>query len=403
MAFTDRLDTNDRYKLVEALLECDCMKTTADRDQVVADLPQHIRAKIKRSQGNKSDVNGIVLACLDFAGGIESLFECVKFYEEETSQSWGRLQIAWQEILANARSVEQLDHIGQKLAEALQVSSGAAAPNLLQAVKNDVEAEMRLSGQTVDRRRYLDEVMHLINFIKVQDFLDYGDKPYTQDGFAALCVIQQSEAFGGEWCLKRIRSWLETGGKPAKYIPISPISNEVLDELMIRSRLAKEFGLAQPHGALPGAEAIIQKICGSFHQDRRILINIRHCDEFQDETWTWMTNDFWRCFIREFQQSKIRLRVRVVVVLMTDLQIASPVFKAHCCDSTVYHPEKITRLPLDHWTKSELLNWLCDHWGDNRTDAQLEELAEKVYQASNGGMPLLIYSLLKKRLTMEAI
>jgi hypothetical protein len=92
-----------------------------------------------------------------------------------------------------------------------------------------------------------------------------------------------------------------------------------------------------------------------------------------------------------------------MVVLTTDLQIASPVFAAHCCDSTAYHPEKITSLPLDHWTKSELLNWLGDHWGENRTDAQLEDLAERVYLASNGGMPLLIYSLLKKRLTMEAV
>jgi hypothetical protein len=115
-----------------------------------------------------------------------------------------------------------------------------------------------------------------------------------------------------------------------------------------------------------------------------------------------MMNDFWRCFIREFQHSKIRLRVRVMVLLMTDLQIASPVFAAHCCDSTAYHPEKITSLPLDPWTKPELLSWLGDHWGNNRNDAQLEELAEKIYRASNGGMPLLIYSLLKKRLSMEA-
>jgi hypothetical protein len=398
MSFPDRLDTAGRYKLVEALLECDCMKTPQSRDQVLAGLPREIERKANRSQNNKLDVDAIVHACLQFSDGMECLFNRIKFFEEETSRPWQAVQAVLQEI--------EFDQLGQQLGGTIQTDDPIAAARQREQVKTKLESGKRILGQVgsdFDRDRRLDEVMHLINFTRVQDFLAYGDAHYTQDGFAALCVIQKSEALGGEWCLKRILSWLETGGKPAKYIPLSPISNEVLDELMIRSRLAKEFGLAQPHGALPGAEAIIQKICGSFHQDRRILINIRHCDEFQDETWTWMTNDFWRCFIQEFQQSKIRLRVRVVVVLMTDLQIASPVFKAHCCDSTVYHPEKITRLPLDHWTKSELLNWLCDHWGDNRTDAQLEELAEKVYQASNGGMPLLIYSLLKKRLTMEAI
>jgi hypothetical protein len=334
---------------------------------------------------------------------MEWLFKCVEFYEETTSKSWQQLQAVWQEILAGARSAEQLDQIGQKMAEALQSSGGVASPRLLQEVKNEVETEKRLSGQTGDRDRHLDEVMHQINFNRLQDFLDYGDKHYTQDGFAALCVIQQSEQLGGEWCLKRIRSWLKTEGKQPKEVGIIPLPNGALDESRIRSRLAETFGVMQPAGVVPGVDAIIQKICGSFHQDRRILITIQPCDEFQDETWAWVMNDFWRCFIREFQQSKTRLRVRVMVVLTTDLQIASPVFAAHCCDSTAYHPEKITSLPLDHWTKSELLNWLGDHWGENRTDAQLEDLAERVYLASNGGMPLLIYSLLKKRLTMEAV
>jgi hypothetical protein len=373
------------------------MRTPQSRDQVLAGLPPEIERKANRSPNNKMDVDAIVHACLQFPDGMECMFDRVRFLEEETSKPWQAVQAVLQEIA--------FDHLGQRLRETIQTDDPIAAGRQREQVKTELESGKRILGQVgadVDRNRRLDEVMHLINFIRLRDFLAYGDEHYTQDGFAALCAIQQSEAFGGEWCLKRILSWLETGGKPAKYIPISPISNEALDELMIRSRLAKEFGLGRLDDATPGAEAIIQKICGSFHQDRRILIRIQRCDEFQDETWTWMMNDFWRCFIREFQQSKIRLRVRVMVLLMTDLQIASPVFAAHCCDSTAYHPEKITSLPLDPWTKPELLGWLGDHWGYNRTDAQLEELAEKIHRASNGGMPLLIYSLLKKRLSMEA-
>jgi hypothetical protein len=267
----------------------------------------------------------------------------------------------------------------------------------------ELESGKRILGQMgsdVDRNRRLDEVMHLIDFNRLQDFLAYGAKHYTQDGFAAMCVIQQSEQLGGEWCLNHIRDWL---GKQPKEVSVIPLPNGALDEARIRNRLAEAFGLTQPASVAPDIDAIIQRICGSFHQDRRILITIQPCDEFQDETWSWVMNDFWRRFILEFQQSKTLLCVRVMVVLMTDLQIASPVFTAHCCDSTAYYPEKITRLPLDHWTKSELLTWLGAQWGENRTDNQLKDLAEKVYQASDGGKPWLIYNQLKKRLTMEAI
>ncbi|MGH9752595.1 MAG: SUMF1/EgtB/PvdO family nonheme iron enzyme [Blastocatellia bacterium] len=134
------LDRADRYKLVEALLECDCMKTPQSRDQVVVDLPPEIGSKINRNLNNKLDVMNIVQACLQFKGGMEGLFASVEFYEGKNALSWRKVLEVKQEILANARSAEQL---GQKLAEALQASGGAAAPNLLQAAKKDVEVDTR--------------------------------------------------------------------------------------------------------------------------------------------------------------------------------------------------------------------------------------------------------------------
>jgi|RhiMetdeSRZDD1v2_1073273.scaffolds.fasta_scaffold162814_2 effector-associated domain 2 (EAD2)-containing protein/iSTAND domain-containing protein len=395
MSFPDRLDTADRHKLVEALLECDCMKTPQSRDQVLAGLPREIERKANRSQNNKWDVDAIVHSCLQFPDGMKCLFSRIKFFEEETSRPWQSVQAVLQEI--------KFDQLGRRLGETVQTEDPIAAGRQREQVRMELEKGKRIVGQMgsdVDRNRRLDEVMHLINFTRLKDFLAYGDEHYTQDGFAALCVIQQTEQLGGEWCLNRIRDWL---GKQPKEVGVIPLPNGALDEARIRNRLAEAFGLTRTDGVAPGVDAIIQRICGSFHQDRRILVTIQPCDEFQDETWTWMMNDFWRCFIREFQQSKTLLCVRVMVVLMTDLQITSPVFAAHCCDSTAYHPEKITRLPLDHWTKSELLTWLGAQWGENRTDNQLKDLAEKVYQASDGGKPWLIYNQLKKRLTMEAI
>src|SRR5262245_9839439 len=95
MPFPQDFDLSSKRKLVEAMLECDPMKTTQSRDQVVADLPAEIGNKIKRHSNNKQDVDSIVTTCLQFAGGVERLLGVVRYYEGDT--------IAWQKVLAAQR------------------------------------------------------------------------------------------------------------------------------------------------------------------------------------------------------------------------------------------------------------------------------------------------------------
>jgi hypothetical protein len=95
MSFTRGFELSSKRKLVEALLACDPMKTTQSRDQVIEDLPAEICNKIKRYPNSKQDVDSVVTACLQFAGGVERLLEVVRYYEGDT--------IAWQEVLAAQR------------------------------------------------------------------------------------------------------------------------------------------------------------------------------------------------------------------------------------------------------------------------------------------------------------
>jgi TIR domain len=325
-------------------------------------------------------------------------------FQGGATKAWQEAQKNIIELIAEAQITENLDKLGMKLAGDMLLAGGALPSASRDQVQRQLEDEKRRHGQSGAPRAqadYLDDVMHRINFGRLQDFLSYGEERYTQDGFAALCVVQQSELMGGRWGLKRIQSWLESGGKQPKEIHIQPIQNEALDAPMISRRLAAAFAIV-PEESLNGISAITQRICGAFHQDRRILITIQPCDEFSDETWWWVLHEFWRAFIQAFRQSPTRRRVRFLLILLTDLPLASADVVAHCCDTDVvsFKQEKLVRLPLDYWTEPELLDWLSDYWGDNRTDQQLEALAKKFFLASQG-QPSVIYNLCKNHLLKE--
>jgi len=71
-------DLTDRDKLVEALLECDCMKTIQSRNRIVRDLPAEIQQKIAGGGTAKQDVDEIVDVSSQFPAGLEKLLQRVK-------------------------------------------------------------------------------------------------------------------------------------------------------------------------------------------------------------------------------------------------------------------------------------------------------------------------------------
>ncbi len=349
-------------------------------------------------------------AWLDVVRGIRRVIEALNPDHQNVVSGappgpWRNLQKVTQQILASAQSTEALDDVGKQLALSILAAGGVLPEQTRDQARRRLEDEQRRHGQTGAPRAqddYLDEVMHRINFTRLQDFLSYGEQHYTSDGFAALCVVQQSELMGGRWGLKRIHSWLKTEAKQPKEIHIQPVHNETFDAAMIIRRLAGAFGVEA--GAMSGASAITQRICGTFHQDRRILITVQPCDEFSDDTWRWVLHEFWRSLLQEFRQGQTRRRVRLLMILLTDSILASDSVVAHCCDTTgaAFDQAKLARLPLDHWTEEELYDWLVEYWPVTRQDQELKALAQKIFSGSNKGQPLLIYNLCKKWLLREA-
>lgn len=391
----------DKSALVAAFLECDCMKTVESRDQVVNQLPNEIGVKITRFKVARQDVLSIIEACLNHAGNIQSLMEVVGFLEGDS--------INWQHLLKLKESIftTSLDSLGEGLAELSR--DGVPDPALLEAYRNQIEGVKRTaaqSGSPNQRGIYLDEVMHEIDYTEVRDFLDRGERFHAEDGFAALCLIQNSTAMGGKWCLKRIQGWLHKRGPTPNEVFISPSEGETVDAQFILKRLAAKFDGPHPTETLDGyTQSIIQRICGSIYVGGRLLIVIRQWEDFTDRevTLEWLLNDFWRPLVRAFRQSENRTRARLLVVVMADEEIPQQDADGHC-GLDDFDSEKLVRLQLRAWQKRELVDWLIDYWAEQLklTREQVNTLAERMHKASVNGNPLTIYELAKQRLLKEA-
>jgi hypothetical protein len=80
-----------RRRLVDALLQCNCMTTPTSRNQIISQLPAEIGTTIPRHENTKADVFSIVTRVNDFKNGLNSLLEVVNFFEGN-SAAWNNLQ-----------------------------------------------------------------------------------------------------------------------------------------------------------------------------------------------------------------------------------------------------------------------------------------------------------------------
>ncbi len=99
------LTFDDSGKLVDALLECDCMRTPSSRDQVISDLPMEISSRINRFPAASKDIVSIVSVCSHFQDGLKTLLQAVQFFEGG-SLAWMRLEQIVRETLRKSNPVE---------------------------------------------------------------------------------------------------------------------------------------------------------------------------------------------------------------------------------------------------------------------------------------------------------
>jgi hypothetical protein len=89
----------DRARLVEALLECDCMKAVNARNAVVWDLPAEVQQRLQAGGTTKQDVDEIVRVCAQFPGALDTLLQRVRFFEGP-SFAWQKLEQVAHDVLS---------------------------------------------------------------------------------------------------------------------------------------------------------------------------------------------------------------------------------------------------------------------------------------------------------------
>lgn len=94
------LHSTERGKLVEALFDCDCMKTAQSRNSVLRDLPDEIQQRFTGGGTAKQDIDDLVRICSQFPNGLEALLQRVLFFEGK-SFAWMRLEQVAREVLGN--------------------------------------------------------------------------------------------------------------------------------------------------------------------------------------------------------------------------------------------------------------------------------------------------------------
>lgn len=400
LQFPKNLEVRDRRRLVESLLGCNCLKNPDERDKVVNDLSVDIRGKIKRNQSPKLDIDEIVRVCWDFSDGPKLLFDSIEYYEGEASETFKKLLKVLKETQSSNQLTENLDAMGQSLASVGLSSNSALDLQKRSEARQQMDDATCLHGQTGDslmRSKHLEGVMHEINFTRLNAFLNHVDQHYNA-GFAALCLVEQSEVMGGYWGLKCVKAWLETAGVQPREIAIQPIDDVAIDAVAIARRLVSEFKVDSGELALKGTSALTKKMCASLHDDCGILIRVQSFGEFSEDTWRWLLREFWCSLLEEFRQKQNLVRARLLIVLQTDSPVDTNSILEHCCDAETvpFDQAKLARLPLDYWTEEELYSWLEKKWGENRTKEKLKDLARELFRSSNKGQPSMIYNLCQK-------
>lgn len=91
------MDLEDRDKLVEALLKCDCLARAQARNAIIRDLPAEVRENLNGTGTNRDAVTEMVEVSSRYADGIETLLQRVHYFERN-SFSWQAVERVVAEI-----------------------------------------------------------------------------------------------------------------------------------------------------------------------------------------------------------------------------------------------------------------------------------------------------------------
>jgi hypothetical protein len=169
--------------------------------------------------------------------------------------------------------------------------------------------------------------------------------------------------------------------------------------LTILSDLAKHLGIEPAHQEQEEFfEEVVQKICGSLHTGRVVLIEFWgwDCLTHKPELLCWILR-FWRELVNSVEAvseaNKYR-GVKCIALVFVDSALPDGyIDKNNCCSIDTFERRKILRFSLEPWTKEDIKKWMvyCGLPGP-----QIDLIAERIYTNSWNGLPRVVEQELLK-------
>ena len=311
------------------------------------------------------------------------------FYTKQCSRLENELAAIEADLESAPRAVDRLR---------LKSDAERVLAEIEETEKQLVELDSQHPDQGV-RDRGLEKILQKIDFKKAKKAASLVKDRLNEDGGAVLFFLQKSKKQMGQYCVEEVINvimgdQIVDGQVVGAYrrIPVdlgSAISQYNEAEFLIR--LASYFKIEESNNLTVLSKQLRETIRSSIDSGTTIFLEIKSLDDLleQEEFLGWFIAEFWKPLIDEVTAVSKKYKSKFIVALIADSQILSDCSPAYFCKEEAFDCYKMLELPLPNWTIDDIHYWLIRFRTlsaemREKTDAELKQVARKIYRDSDG-------------------
>jgi nucleoside phosphorylase len=219
-----------------------------------------------------------------------------------------------------------------------------------------------------------------------------------QSGGCALFLLQKSSLKGGEWCVAHIRELLSKDSARFRPLKIGFEKHQAVSHLELLKRFGKHLNIKPPEDTQTYPDLIIERLRDSLQPGSTVLIELSLANDLSEQRdfLSSLVSDLWRPMVRMINDATDHVSTaRIVFVISAEGRIHElSLDPALLCRRESFDQEKILGLPLTKWTRDEIKNWLVRFLPANLTNDEYSRMAASIFNSSDEGLPLAVYSSL---------
>ena len=187
-------------------------------------------------------------------------------------------------------------------------------------------------------------------------------------GGAALLMLQNYTALGGQWCVERLRAKLSSQTRHFRPFTMAIMLGDRLDACTFLEKLGSHLGCPAPASndeiALQQAvDRVLQTLCGSLQNGSVYFIELflAQTDSLCDCFLPWLVEQFWTPLVTTRWPEALQNTPKAKIVLVVEVEPALKRVRIPAaleCKPATFSSSRIMELPLQKWTLQEIEDWL---------------------------------------------